>query len=139
MLRKFFATLGSKVYFMDFCKDAHVLMPDISGYIHERVSNKHYHMHAQYHSNAYRCSCFKSSNTFFHSLFKLLAVPVIPSLLYIVVRRNFLIEMYTTESGGLQSSQPVIYYFTKITVTSVHFSLLLSLNTVRSQPLQWKC
>ena len=25
------------MYFMEFCKDAHVLMPDISGYIGERV------------------------------------------------------------------------------------------------------
>jgi len=29
--------LSSKLYFTDFFKDAHVPMPDISGYIRERV------------------------------------------------------------------------------------------------------
>jgi len=37
MLRKVFMALSSKLYFIDFFKDAHVPMPDISGYIRERV------------------------------------------------------------------------------------------------------
>jgi len=38
MLRKVFMALSSKLYFIDFFKDAHVPMPDISGYIRERVN-----------------------------------------------------------------------------------------------------
>ena len=37
MLRSSFVTLGLKQYFLDFFEDAHVPMPDISGYIRERV------------------------------------------------------------------------------------------------------
>jgi len=37
MLRKSFVALSSKQYFLDFFEDAHVPMPDISGYIRERV------------------------------------------------------------------------------------------------------
>ena len=36
MLRNSFMALSSKQYFLDFFKDAHVPMPDISGYIRER-------------------------------------------------------------------------------------------------------
>ena len=37
MLRNSFVALSSKQYFLDFFEDAHVPMPDISGYIRERV------------------------------------------------------------------------------------------------------
>ena len=37
MLRNNFVALSSKQYFWDFFEDAHVPMPDISGYIRERV------------------------------------------------------------------------------------------------------
>ena len=39
MLRSSFMALSSKQYFLDFFKDAHVPMPDISGYIRERVKS----------------------------------------------------------------------------------------------------
>ena len=38
MLRNSFVALSSKQYFLDFFEDAHVPMPDISGYIRERVN-----------------------------------------------------------------------------------------------------
>jgi len=37
MLRNSFMALSSKQYYLDFFEDAHVPMPDISGYIRERV------------------------------------------------------------------------------------------------------
>ena len=37
MLRNSFVALSSKQNFLDFLEDAHVPMPDISGYIRERV------------------------------------------------------------------------------------------------------
>jgi len=38
MLRNSFVALSSKQYFLDSFEDAHVPMPDISGYIRERVN-----------------------------------------------------------------------------------------------------
>ena len=37
MLRNSFVALSSKQNFLDFLEDVHVPMPDISGYIRERV------------------------------------------------------------------------------------------------------
>jgi len=37
MLRYSFAVLSSKQYFLDFFEDTHVPLPDISGYIREKV------------------------------------------------------------------------------------------------------
>ena len=48
MLRNSFVVLSSKQYFLDFFEDVHVPMPDISGYIRERVKDPQYtHIHMQ--------------------------------------------------------------------------------------------